>query len=127
MGVEIDALNESPACLELDEKITFLNGRFAEIAGNPLFWNKFIRKYFWSNYKKSQAYQKWYLNFCRKAIERRVANSTTTNENNYIFIDRLLDKYCDGEIDQEGILEEVVTFVFAGSDTTSGSLYTEMN
>ena len=39
-----------------------------------------------------------------------------------VFIDILLDLYDQGEIDVQGIREEVDTFMFAGHDTTTSAL-----
>lgn len=76
--------------------------------------------------------------FVRSVIERRIEmrennegakGQVDTSEmdgqkrpRKLIFIDALLDAYKSGDIDVQGIMEEVFTFISAGHDTTSSTL-----
>ena len=67
--------------------------------------------------------------FVRDVIENRLAadknnaeGSPLNQSKRKIFIDSLLDAYKKGDIDQEGIFDEVNTFVNAGYETTSTAL-----
>jgi len=57
-----------------------------------------------------------------KRIEYRKNTTRIDSTKKRIFIDVLLDVYEQGEIDVEGIIDEVTTFVSAGYDTTSSAL-----
>ena len=77
-------------------------------------------------------------NFTVNAINKRISihaqmeqhsNGSTWHDTddmkkkrNICFIDTLIDSYQKGDIDMEGIREEVDTFVFGGHDTTSSAI-----
>ena len=101
----------------------------------PLFWSSYI--YSLTSYGK-QFYKslKSIHEYTISAINKRIAihseneqlnNYTVTDKasrtkRNVCFIDTLIESYQKGDIDIDGIREEVDTFVFEGHDTTSSGL-----
>ena len=70
-------------------------------------------------------------NFVKDIIERRIEmrNSSLSNESvqinsckNRIFLDTILDAYQTGDIDVDGMIDEVNTFVIAGLETVSTAI-----
>ena len=71
-------------------------------------------------------------NFVKEIIERRIAlrNSSLSDEHrvrinsckNRIFLDTLLDAYQTGDIDVDGMIDEVNTFVVGGLETVSTAI-----
>ncbi|CAJ0587497.1 unnamed protein product, partial [Mesorhabditis spiculigera] len=88
--------------------------------------NWFYPYYYFSGNKKTYDVSLDVLHtFTKKVIaerkERRAkGDKTTGNETN--FLDMLLEVYDAGEIDDEGVREEVDTFMFEGHDTTSSGV-----
>ena len=101
----------------------------------PLFWSSYI--YSLTSYGK-QFYEslKSIHEYTIRAINKRIAihneieqlNSYTVadkqsrTKRNVCFIDTLIESYQKGDINIDGIREEVDTFVFEGHDTTSSGL-----
>ncbi|CAJ0587942.1 unnamed protein product, partial [Mesorhabditis spiculigera] len=119
MGATVDVQHNPshPFCLAV-RNMLWLNTEYALKAQN---W--FYPYYWWTG--KAQLY-KDSLNvlhtFTRKVIAERKekrahGEKTTGKETN--FLDMLFESYDDGQIDDEGLREEVDTFMFEGHDTTS--------
>ena len=103
-------------------------------AFQPLYWSSYI--YSLTSYGK-QFYKslKSIHEYTSSAINKRIAIHSETEQLNYTvidkksrtkrnvcFIDTLIESYQKGDIDIDGIREEVDTFVFEGHDTTSSGL-----
>ena len=56
-----------------------------------------------------------------RSYDRRT--SATFGTERYIFIDRILDEYFEGNMSKEAIMEETKTFIMAGQETTASSIY----
>ena len=125
MGVIMNALNSSDCeyVRAVGDVKRLVRQRFA----NPLLFYK-------SLYQYTSAGKEFYKclnivhNFTIEVINESIASrknsvvSETENKKKKVFIDVLLDMYDKGEIDVDGIREEVDTFMFGGHDTTSSAL-----
>ncbi|XP_066932626.1 cytochrome P450 4c21-like [Clytia hemisphaerica] len=95
---------------------------------NPLYKNDWL----YSQTKNGKSYYSTLTQlrgFVKEILEKRIEvrrNLDKAEEMKHtkrrIFIDTLLDSYEKGDIDLDGILDEVNTFVFAGYETTSTAL-----
>ena len=93
----------------------------------PWFWFPLTYPYT-SSGKKYYNNLKTLKDFTVGVINKRIECRKLPKENenndvkNKFFLDMLLDAYDKGEIDVDGITEEVDTFMFGGHDTTASAL-----
>jgi len=90
----------------------------------PWLWSPFIYRNFTADGKE---YYKQLIianTFIRNVIDDRIETLQMEGNDNkrLLFLDILLDAYQKKEIDIEGIMEEVHTFMFEGHDTVSSSI-----
>ena len=101
----------------------------------PLFWSSYIyslTSYGKQFYKSLKSIHEYTISAINKRIaihseneqlnNYTVTDKTTRTKRNVCFIDTLIESYQKGDIDIDGIREEVDTFVFEGHDTTSSGL-----
>ena len=101
----------------------------------PLFWSSYIyslTSYGKQFYKSLKSIHEYTISAINKRIaihseNEKLNNYTVTDKasrtkRNVCFIDTLIESYQKGDIDIDGIREEVDTFVFEGHDTTSSGL-----
>ncbi|XP_057295262.1 cytochrome P450 4C1-like [Hydractinia symbiolongicarpus] len=124
MGVKIDIQQSTSA--QYVKSVHSMTQHFQTRQKYPWLWPDFI-------YKLTSAGQEYYKDlkiahdFTIDVIKKRAqsrnlsSNNIESADNNFkkVFIDMLLDLYDKGEIDIDGIREEVNTFMFAGHDTTA--------
>ena len=103
------------------------------VKNRPWLWSQLIYPYISSGklfYKSLKILKDFTVNVINKRIESRMLSQKHENtdmesinedsaQRKKFFLDMLLDIYDKGEIDVEGITEEVDTFMFEGHDTTS--------
>ena len=101
----------------------------------PLFWSSYIyslTSYGKQFYKSLKSIHEYTISAINKRIAIHSENEKLNNytvidkasrtKRNVCFIDTLIESYQKGDIDIDGIREEVDTFVFEGHDTTSSGL-----
>ena len=93
----------------------------------PWLWFS-LTYHYTSSGKKYYNSLKTLKDFTVGVINKRIVSRTLSKENenhdvkNKFFLDMLLDAYDKGEIDVDGIREEVDTFMFEGHDSTASAL-----
>ncbi|XP_057305683.1 cytochrome P450 4V2-like [Hydractinia symbiolongicarpus] len=125
MGVKTNAQESSNS--DYAKAVFSLNGHLQKRQWNPWLWPKFIYQLTQSGknyYKDLKILHDYTVSVINKRIESRKAADATTGDvpQKKAFLDMLLDLYDKGEIDVEGIREEVDTFMFEGHDTTAAGL-----
>lgn len=133
MGYKINAQNDDDS--EYVSNIYWVNKMMLARVRNPLWTKDFLFKIFCKDakayYQKIDMMQNYTKNIIQARIaEREKAKQSEEHENlvssndkkRVAFLDLLLDCYDQGQIDLEGIREEVDTFMFEGHDTTSAAL-----
>lgn len=125
MGVSIDAqMNANSQYVSAIHKV---NTQIEKRAKTPWYWPDFIYPYTTSG-KEFFKNLKIIHHFTSEVIKNRIfmkqyeGNVSEANRSSSAFLDMLIDLYTKGEIDEEGIQEEVDTFMFEGHDTTSSGL-----
>ena len=134
MGVQINALNSSDS--EYVRAVHDIKSLLLKRFSNPFFMKKTLYQ-FTSGGRKYYKLLHILHNFTIKVINDNLASrknpssgkkvkedyiNLSYRKRKKVFIDVLLDLYDKGEIDAEGIREEVDTFMFEGHDTTSSGL-----
>jgi len=111
------------------KSIEFLTYMTNCVERNPLYWWKPL-------FQRMAIGQKYYKSidtmnsFVRKVIEEKIAftnfpmkkNVSDKSDRKMNFLDTLLFLYEKGEIDVDGLIEEMNNFIFAGHDTVSTTL-----
>jgi cytochrome P450 len=127
MGVKVDAFKK-PETLYV-EAVSSLNGYIQERIKRPWLWPKFIYRWTLSGkqyYKNLKILHDFAVSVINDHIKSRRELGESKEINKFVkkkfFLDMLLDLYEKGEIDTNGIQEEVDTFIFAGMDTSSAGL-----
>ena len=130
MGVQINALDSKDS--EYVEALRQIKEQMVKRLINPFLKIKFVYK-LTSDGKAFYRNLNLMHNFTISVINKRIADrkdisvgvdagNETRVRKNTILLDVLIDLYEKGEIDIEGIREEVDTFMFEGHDTTSAGL-----
>ena len=119
MGVKISA--QTSAQSEYVNAVKNLSKYLLKRTKSPWLWPNFMLKVttFGKNYYKALDI---IHSFTRKVILSRVNDQRNVKRSRQAFLDILLDASAKGEIDLDGIQEEVDTFMFEGHDTTSSSI-----
>ena len=124
MGVHVNAQYASTS--EYVEAVHSVKHELSHRIQSPWLWFPLTYPYTSSGkkyYKSLKTVKDFTVGVINKRIESR--NLSKEDENNVgkkFFLDMLLDAYDKGEIDVDGIREEVDTFMFAGHDTTASAL-----
>ena len=122
MGVKVAAQKSSHS--EYVKAVLKMNFYFYKRSRRPHLWPNFMMRLtqFGREYLRD-------LNiihsFTKKVILSRIAkhsHAEGANSGRKVFLDILLDAYAKGDIDLDGIREEVDTFMFEGHDTTASSI-----
>ena len=125
MGVHINAQYESNS-----EYVIAVNSLKRELVQRmmlPWLWFPLTYPYTSSGknyYNSLKTLKDFTVGVINKRIEsRKIPKENENNDvKNKFFLDMLLDAYDKGEIDVDGIREEVHTFMFGGHDTTASAL-----
>ena len=125
MGVKINAQQSSTS--EYVQAVLRMTAHVQRRQRNPLLWPNFLYgiTHYGIEYKKDL---KTLLDFTNNVIEKRISDRNFDQEEpvkatkKIAFLDLLLDLYVKGEIDLQGIREEVDTFMFEGHDTTAAAM-----
>jgi len=126
MGVKVHALKSAHS--PYVEAISSLNGYIQERQKSPWLWPKFLFSLTSSGrefYKNLNIVRSFTTKVINDRIQSRIESSSNLSKDSTkkkVFIDMLLDLYDQGEIDVEGIREEVDTFMFEGHDTTAAGI-----
>ncbi|XP_057302932.1 cytochrome P450 4V2-like [Hydractinia symbiolongicarpus] len=128
MGVNTQAQECSTS--EYAKAVFSMNGHLQRRQRSPWLWPTFIYKLTKTGqdyYKHLKILHDFTINVINKRIQSRKASSQPGEEDTdkprkKAFLDMLLELYDKGEIDVEGIREEVDTFMFEGHDTTAAGL-----
>ena len=125
MGVHINAQYASNS--EYVEAVNSVKHELIMRIKQPWLWFPLTYPYT-SSGKKYYNSLKTLKDFTVGVINKRIGSRKLSKENdnndakNKFFLDMLLDAYDKGEIDVDGIREEVDTFMFEGHDTTASAL-----
>ena len=123
MNVSINAQSEADS--EYVQAINIANSEFQRRQRSPWIWSDFIY-YLTPRGRLFSKNLKMLHDFTTKVINEKVQLRKTHPEvslkKSKAFMDMLLEMYEKGEIDVEGIREEVDTFMFEGHDTTAAGL-----
>ncbi|XP_057313640.1 cytochrome P450 4C1-like [Hydractinia symbiolongicarpus] len=127
MGVKINS--QQCATSEYGKSIHSMNSHLQLRQRSPWLWSNFIYKFTSSGksyYKDLNVLHDFTIDVINKRIKsRKKLKESTSDQSNLrkeVFLDMLLDLYDEGEIDIDGIREEVDTFMFEGHDTTATGL-----
>ncbi|XP_065646827.1 cytochrome P450 4V2 [Hydra vulgaris] len=125
MGVKVNAQSHPDS--EYVKAITVLNEEFIMRIKYPWLWFDAIYKLLPCGkrfYKALDVAHKLSFDVINERMQMKIQESycETASDGKKFFLDLLLDIYRKGEIDTEGIQEEVDTFMFEGHDTTSAAL-----
>ena len=134
MGVKVNALDSSDS--EYVRTVGEVKSLLLKRILNPFIANKYVYQCTSSGklfYKHLNTLHNFTIDIINRHISSRnklshnkegnIANSHHPyNKRKQVFLDILLDLYDKGEIDMDGIREEVDTFMFEGHDTTSAAL-----
>ena len=129
MGVKVNAQDASDS--EYVKALNSMNENLQLRQRSPWLWPDFIYRYTSSGkifYKSLNILHKFTVGVINKRIASRKANKQTDEiiskefKVRTAFLDMLLDVFDKGEIDIDGIKEEVDTFMFEGHDTTAAGL-----
>ncbi|XP_075153108.1 putative cytochrome P450 4ac1 [Haematobia irritans] len=139
LGVSLD---DQSGSVQYRKTIHDIEEVILERLNNPLMYNELVFKFF-GRYKKHKHDLKIATDFSSRIIEKKrieyqlkkeqqdeYANNTDEfgKKKRYAMLDTLLYEESLGNIDHEGICDEVNTFMFEGYDTTSaGLIFTIMN
>lgn len=65
--------------------------------------------------------------FFKSIVNQRIVEYENNKQNygldRFIFLDKLIDEYYNNNLPRSGIMEECLTFVWAGEETTSAAIY----
>ena len=131
MGVKIHAQDSGNT--EYVKAVNSMNFQLNVRQKSPWLWPQLTYPYTFSGkkfYKNLKILKDFTLGVINNRIESRKSGqhkkcSETQNEisaQKVFFLDMLLDAYDKGEIDADGIREEVDTFMFEGHDTTAAGI-----
>ena len=125
MGVKVNAQSHPDS--EYVKAITILNEEIQMRQKFPWLWFDVIYKLLPCGkrfYKALSIAHKLSFDVINQRMQMKIKEtySETPSYEKKFFLDLLLDIYRKGEIDVEGIQEEVDTFMFEGHDTTSAAL-----
>ena len=126
MGVECHALDSVKYSKESDYMhcVEALMALIISRHTKPWFWISWIYKFSNEGRQYYNALNKIH-SFVKDVVQERIKQrsaSKCSDDRQKVFLDLLLDAYERNEINIEGILEEVNTFMFEGHDTVSSSL-----
>lgn len=124
MGIKINAQNQSFS--EYVSAVVSMNSQLQLRQKSPWLWPDFV-------YRSTPYGKKWYKtlntlhNFTTDVIRKRIQSRKEDPQSHHQrkqkpFLDALLELYDNGEIDIEGVREEVDTFMFEGHDTTASGI-----
>jgi len=104
--------------------VDILTGALQKRFVRPWLWLPFIYRNFTADGREYYKQLKIANTFIRNVIDDRIETLKIEGSDNkpLLFLDILLDAYQKKEIDIEGIIEEVNTFMFEGHDTVSSSI-----
>ena len=124
MGVHINAQYASKS--EYVEALHSMKHELIVRAKQPWLWFPLTYPYTSSGkkyYNSLKTIKDFTVRVINKRIDiRKLSKEDENNDGKKFFLDMLLDAYDKGEIDVDGIREEVDTFMVAGHDTTASAL-----
>ncbi|XP_057313637.1 cytochrome P450 4V2-like [Hydractinia symbiolongicarpus] len=127
MGVKINS--QQCTTSQYAKSVHSMNSHLQLRQRSPWLWPDFIYKQTSSGksyYKDLNVLHDFTIDIINKRIKsRKILKESTSDQSNprkKVFLDMLLDLYDEGEIDIDGIREEVDTFMFEGHDTISAGL-----
>ena len=123
MGVTVNAQQNADSeyvnAINAGNKLLQERQKYPWLWPDMVYWNTASGKLF---REKLNILHGFTTNVINNNIKERSQNQTSEPRKAKAFMDMLLDLYEKGEIDIEGIREEVDTFMFEGHDTTAAGL-----
>ncbi|EDV31771.1 uncharacterized protein Dana_GF14385 [Drosophila ananassae] len=122
LGIKLDDIEEG---FQYRQSIHALEEVMLQRIANPLMYN-IVYFYLFGDYRKHVDNLKTALDFSSRIIEERRKlfqhKDDVGKRQRYAMLDTLLAAEAEGQIDHQGICDEVNTFMFAAYDTTSTCL-----